>query len=318
MHDRRRLVRILLPVLAALSSTVWVVAQDVTLRYRWTKGEELRYRTTAQTDMTMTGLPGMGDMNVTTVQVQVHKMVADDVAADGAATVRVTYESMKMTMNMPMMGEVTYDSAAPEAAAGNPLAENLKPLGALVGQPFTMVVSPAGKINRIDGLAPILEKARAGMAAAAGGALGAGDLNAILSEDSQRIGLERSLLPMPERATKVGETWKNSLKVPNPMGAQVVADVYTLKEVAAGIARVSSAGTVKPEGAPGTMGPMTVAMGDGTSQGEVVFDVKAGRVNKSTSVVSLPLTMTMSSPDGTTLNIQAATKTTTTVELIQK
>jgi hypothetical protein len=63
---------------------------------------------------------------------------------------------------------------------------------------------------------------------------------------------------------------------------------------------------------------MTVTVGEGTSQGEMLFDVKAGRVRKATGTLSVPMSMRMSAPDGTDIAIQAAQKTTSTMELIEK
>jgi hypothetical protein len=317
MTRARRSVRILLVVLAAVAGSPWLFAQDATLRYRWTKGEEQRYRTTTQTEMVMSGVPGMGDMNIASTMVQVHKMTVEDVAADGTATLRYVYESFKMTMAIPMAGEMTYDSTAPPAE-GNPVTDSLKPLGAMAGQPFTIVVSPLGKIAKIAGLSPILEKAKSGMAAGAGGALGAGDLSSVLSEESQRSSIEQGFAQLSGNPAKVGETWKLVFKIPSPFGVQAMSLQSTLQEATAATARIVTAGTLKPEGAPGTLGPMTVTMGDGTSNGEATFDLKQGRLRKMTTVSSLPLTLAMAAPDGTTINLQAAQKTTTTVELIDK
>jgi hypothetical protein len=320
MRPSRRTVGIVAGLVASLAG-VSLGAQDTTLRYRWTKGEVVRYRTTTQTDMTMSGIPGMGDMNVTTSMVQVTKMVTDSVAADGTATVKVTYESVKMSMSIPMMGDVVFDSANPAAAAGNPIAEGLKPLGALVGQEFTITSSPLGKILKIDGLGPIFDKVKAQLEASgagAGGLGGANNLSSILSEDAQRSTMQQASAPFPEKPIKAGESWDNSFKIPNPFGQQLVAYKYTLKDVTGDTARIMTAATVKPDGPATPMGPMTVTMGDGTGQGEITFDVKSGRARKTVSTLSMPLAMAMAAPDGTNINLQATTKTTTTVELIEK
>ena len=44
--------------------TVSALRQDVTLRYRWTKGETIRYRIVQQSTTTISGIPGMGDMAI--------------------------------------------------------------------------------------------------------------------------------------------------------------------------------------------------------------------------------------------------------------
>jgi hypothetical protein len=308
--------------LAALVSSATLAAQDVPLRYRWTKGEEVRYRTTQQMDMQMTGLPGMGDMNIGMTTVQINKFNVEDVAADGTATLRNTFESIKISMAVPMMGEVAYDSANPSAAAGNPISDALaKTLGAMAGETITMVVAPHGKVGKIDGLAKLVEKMKAG-ASAGLSSMGLGGADAMMTEDGQRATLEQTFSLLPEKPIKVGETWKNSYTMPGSTGGQTVAVTYTLKaqETTGGsaIARIASTGTSKGSAAPGNMGPMTVTVGDGASTGETLFDVKAGRVRKATGTMSLPMTMRMSAPDGTDISLQAAQKVTTTMELIEK
>ena len=319
MNASRRSLRIAFMIVAALVSSATLAAQDVALRYRWTKGEEVRYRTTTQTDMQMSGLPGMGDMNVTMTMVQVNKFVVDDVAADGAATLRNTYESIKLSMNVPMMGDVTYDSANPSASAGNPMSDALaKTVGAMAGETITMVVAANGKVGKIDGLAKVVEKAKAG-ASTSGAAMGLGNMDAMMSEEGQRSAIEQMFSLLPEKPIKVGEGWKNEYNIPGAAGAaQNVSVAYTLKGQENALARVVSTGSTKSSGPPAAMGPMTVTIGDGTSQSEMLFDVKAGRMRKATGTMSVPMSMRMTAPDGTDIAIQAAQKITTTMELIEK
>ncbi len=314
-----RSLRIALMFVAALASSATLAAQDVTLRYRWTKGEEVRYRTTQQTDMQMSGLPGMGDMNITMTMTQVNKFVVDAVTADGSATLRNTYESVKVAMNVPMMGEVTFDSANPAASAGNPISEALaKTMGAMAGETITMEVAANGKVGKVDGLARVVEKIKSG-ASAAGAQMGLGSMDQYMSEDGLRSTIDQTFSLLPDKAVKVGETWKNEYKIPASAGAaQTVSVNMTFKAQEGGVARIASTGATKASGPAAPMGPMTVTVGDGTSQGEMLFDVKAGRVRKATGMLSVPMSMRMSAPDGTDIAIQAAQKTTTTLELIEK
>ena len=322
MNASRRTTRILSMLVAALFSSASLAAQDVTLRYRWTKGEEVRYRNTIQTDMQMSGLPGMGDMNVSMTMVQVNKLVVDDIAADGTATIRSTTESIKMTMNIPMMGEVSYDSANPQPAGSNPIADSIgQSVGAMVGETLTLAVAPSGKVGKIDGLARVVEKLKKA-SPATGGAMGMGNMDTFFSEDAQRSTIEQSFALMPDKPVKPGDTWKNEYKIPSPLGSQTASYVCTLKgqETVNGnpTARIATTGTIKASGEPGAMGPMTVTMSDGASQGELLFDTKLGRVRKSVGTLTQPLAMRMSAPDGTDIAIQAVQKTTATMELIEK
>src|SRR5687768_13139914 len=113
------------PLAAAVS------AQPLMLRYRWTKGEEVRYRMTQQSTATISGLPGgMPDMNVVTTMSQVVRSVVEDVAPDGTATIRQTYESVRMNMDSPM-AKMAYDSAAKDAA-GDPMMKDM--FSAMIGE----------------------------------------------------------------------------------------------------------------------------------------------------------------------------------------
>ena len=63
-------------------------AQEVTLRYRWTKGEETRTRMTQQVSTTIsTAIPGgPGNGSVESSMSQVFHTIVEDVAAEGTAT----------------------------------------------------------------------------------------------------------------------------------------------------------------------------------------------------------------------------------------
>src|SRR5262249_46875851 len=81
-------------------------AQNVSLRYRWTKGEELRYRLTQQTQTSMAspqGVPGLGAMSLDQKVMQTMRIVVDDVGPDGTVTLRQIIESVRIERNMPIL-----------------------------------------------------------------------------------------------------------------------------------------------------------------------------------------------------------------------
>src|SRR5262245_5505176 len=90
-------------------------AQSVTLRYKWTKGEEVTYSGTKQKTETVSGLPnGMGNMNIDTTMTQVVRSVVKDVAADGTVTMEQVYESIRMAIDSPM-ARMAFDSTNKDA-----------------------------------------------------------------------------------------------------------------------------------------------------------------------------------------------------------
>src|SRR6478735_4265417 len=82
-------------VLAAAASAA---AQGTTLQYRWTAGQEDRYRLTLKTVATMSGMPGGGTQTVEQTMSQTTAMKVLSVAADGTATVQLTFEAVRMEM----------------------------------------------------------------------------------------------------------------------------------------------------------------------------------------------------------------------------
>ena len=61
----------------------------------------------------------------------------------------------------------------------------------------------------------------------------------------------------------------------------------------------------------------SMQMGDGTGDGEQLFDAGTGRLRGSTTRLTIPMTMSGSGPDGTPMSMKTNVKRTTTVELVQ-
>ena len=132
------LVAVLACAVVAVPSAL-VVRQDVTLRYKWTKGETLRYRMTQRTTSTISGVPGSeGGMTVEQTFNQVWKEAVEDVAADGTTTLRATFESIAVDMGMPM-GRMAYDTEHPESAS-DPGAMLKAMFANMIGESFTVAV----------------------------------------------------------------------------------------------------------------------------------------------------------------------------------
>ncbi len=299
-----------------------LVGQEGVLRYRWTKGETIRYRIVQTTNAAMSGIPGMGEMNITNTMTQVQRFIVQDVAADGTATLQSTFEAIKMEMGTPM-GTYVYDSASPNQNSGDPVVSQLaSSIGAMVGESITIVMSPNGAIQKIDGMSRVMEKVTKTVPA---GPLGAGGLDSFMSDESMKGVFGQSFASFPANAVKVGDTWKGELAMPNPFGTMHIASTFTVKgtENTGGkeLVRIVSASTIKgtPSDKPSPLPiPMKVEISDGTGQGELLFDRKLGRTQKATADTTVPIAMNMTAPDGTVLNLTALTKTMTTMELIEK
>jgi hypothetical protein len=299
-----------------------LLGQEGALRYRWTKGDVTRYRVVQTTNAAMSGIPGMGEMNVTNTMTQVQQFTTTDVGADGAGTLQVKFESIKMEMGTPM-GTFTYDSTAPSQNPDPMVAQLGATIGALVGESLTLVMSPNGAIQKMDGMTRIMEKMQKNTPAAGG--MGMAGLDSLLTDESMKGAFGQSFAHLPGTAVKTGDSWKHDLVMPNPFGTMNVATLYSLKGVESTggkeLARIASTATItaSPSAKPPAMPmPVTIQFADGTGDGEIIFDRRAGRTQRSTFNTTMPMSMNMTAPDGSTLNISALTKTTMMTELIEK
>ena len=305
--------------------SVSALRQDVTLRYRWTKGETMRYRIVQQNTTTISGLPGgMGDMAIDQSTTQTIRWVADDVAADGTTTLRQTFESVKMETNSPMFA-MSYDSAKPDAG-DNPMNAMLKGvLAPMIGESFTIVMAPTGEVQKVEGLSKLTEKMFGNLPQepAVAGILDGLKYN--LGDDAMRNTLMQTFAQFPNRPLKAGDTWNSQVSVGNPMlGGLTTSTTSTLKSVegegSSRIATIVTASAIKQDSSkPPQANPMglTMQMGNGTGDGEQVFEAGTGRFRRSTTHVAIPMSMSGTGPDGTALNMKTSVKTTTTVELVQ-
>ena len=284
-------------------------AQTVTLRYRWTKGDTVTYRMVLQTTSLVTGVHGMNEMRIDQGLTQVIKVTAVDVAPDGTATLRETFEALKLEVDGPG-GRVSYDTAVPGSA--NPKIQPLRQtLEAIAGGTITIEQAPDGSIRRVEGAAKILEQITKNTQHDPAAAAAAQGLKAAFSDEALKSSLEQSFPKLPADPVKPGDVWHSRTAMGNEMMGRIVGDVtFTLKAIEiAGPAQIGVALVLTQDIAP-PPGPngRTMRLGDARGAGEIVFDVAKGRIREST----------MKAPDGTTANMDNRTTTTVRMQLIEK
>jgi hypothetical protein len=310
---------LLLGAIVAPASSATV--QEVTLRYRWTKGDTLRYRLTMQTALTMSGLPGgMGDVTMNTTIVQVLRDVVEDVTADGTATLRQTTESVRADVQTPF-GKMLFDSAAPDSGGADPGSAMLKDVySGLVGESIVLVMSQSGEIRKVEGMSRLAEKMFAKLPQQAMGPLG-DSLKGSLSDEAIKVIFSQGFAQFPDKPVKAGDTWNNQMQVTNPMvGGMTTKIASTLKGVdASQIATIVTKTTLAQDASKVASNPMgfKIEMSEGSGTGEVLFDAARGQLQRGTSDITQPMTMSGSAPDGTAINAQTTTKSTVTIELVK-
>jgi len=295
--------------------------QDVTLAYKWTKGETLRYRIDQSNDTTMSGMPGMPEVSLSQVANQTFKMTVDDLTADGVVTLSQVFESMRMDLTTPA-GKISIDSAAPNANAAPPEQITQKIFSALVGSPIRIVLAPSGKVEKIEGFTQLMDKMAASVPADPAATAAFQNLRAGLSDDQMKAMFSQGFPQFPAKPVKPGDSWSNTLTLPNPaLGTTITTVAMTLAsadgETAKLAAKVKVETDPKAPAPPGMMGmktQLTAANGDS----EMLFDVAKGRLRSATTSITLPMTMSGNAPDGTPVNMKMNAKSVVKIELMDK
>jgi hypothetical protein len=313
-----------LVLILCMASALAADAQTVTMRYRWTKGEARTYRVTTETNRAISGTPDGRDLTNSQAMTQVLKIVAEDVAPDGAATLRQTFQSVRMEGTGPM-GKVVIDTAAPDSTP-DPMMEGMRRvLEAMAGESVTIVMAPDGTVQKVSGAARIAEKITKVMSGdPSAGAAGQG-IRTMLSDDALKNTFEQSFCMLPAGPVKAGETWTSHLAMGNEtIGRIVGTSTFTLKAIDGGpdapVANIGVSLALKQEVVPTPTGPtpMVMRLRDNRGDGEIVFDVTRGHIQRSTMRTDTSSTVTMNGPDGTPTTVQNKTTTKMTMELVGK
>lgn len=322
-YGRQRIAGVLSGAIAVAAAATLLATQDVGLRYRWTKGQVDKYQLTQEVQMHMGGIPGLGEMTVTTTIGQAYSMTAMDVAANGNASLNMVIDAIKMSLASPMMN-MSYDSAAGTAPTDAMGAAMANVFSAMIGKNIQVVMTPRGSVEQVSGASEMLK----GMAEKMGGMSGPGmpSPTDMFSNDSLKAMFSQSFAMMPPAAVGVGGTWSNAFTIPNPLGDIAFSGTSTLSAIekvnGRDMAKITVAFTTRPAGgptnAPASPIPMTVTLGLGKGDSEIWFDIAAGRVEKVVGNTAQPMDMSMTLPDGQTMSLQADTRTKQTLERVQK
>ena len=308
-------------VLVAVSSAY---GQDATLRYGWVKGDEFRYRLSQQGTMTITGLGGIGDMTTDQSNAQVFRLTVEDVDADGSATLRQTFESVRLETNSPA-GKKVFDSAAADKPIDPIAAAMGTTMSAMIGESITIVLAPTGAVIKVEGTSRIFDKVMKTLPQNPAAAQTVSLLKGIMSDDAMRSMLEQGFVTFPDHAVKPGETWTGQFKMSNPMFGSLTTtrtSTFTGVESTSGtsIARITAMVAVRQDSEASPSGPMgmTVKLADSTGEGEILFDIAKGHVQKTSFKSEMPMTMSVTGPAGGQINSLSLVRNTITMEIVEK
>jgi len=310
-------------LIAVFSGVSPAFCQDTTLRYQWAKGDEVRYRIRQQSSATMSGLPAVGDMTVDMTIAQVVRMAVQDVAADGTATLRETFESIRFEQSSPL-GRTVFDSASPEKPADPGSVSMGTLMATMVGESVTIVMGPNGTVAKVEGMSALADKALNALPPGPATAVVGGQLKGLMSDDSIRSLMGQSFAIFPDRPVKTGETWTSHFEQANPLlGIMSATRTLTLTSVESrdGVVLAHLAvrlATKQTGSATSPIAGMSVKVEDSESTGEMVFDATEGRLQQASLKGELPTDLSLTPPGGEPIHVTGVTRNVVTTEVVDK
>jgi hypothetical protein len=198
-----------------------------------------------------------------------------DVKDDGTMAVKVTYRAVQMKMSGPV-SKVDYDSAK----ATGEVPKLARGLAALVGQSFTLDLTPEGRVTQVGGLDVML----AGMIEKL--ALPEGATKTMIEDQfkkhfgdkAMRETMERLMAVYPARPVGIGDSWTKNTKLTKRFPLEIET-TYVLKGRKEGVATVDTRSTLKsdPKAEPMKMGPLSISYHlTGKQEGQMEMDEATG------------------------------------------
>lgn len=258
------------------ASAVSAPAQDkVQLRLQLKKGQSYQQEMVTDQKISQTIQGRLLDMRQTIGMGFTYDV--KDVRADGTAVVKVAYHSALLKQKGPM-GTIQYDSKNPPET----VPAMAQGFAALVGQGFTMELTPEGTVTKVEGVDEMLahimksikapdESIRATMEK---------KMKEQFGDEALKEIMEKMMAIYPDKPVGVGDSWRRKIVISKGF-AMTIDNTWTLKSRRDGIAVVEVNSTVKPNAnaKPLDMGTLRLQYDiGGKQQGEMKIDEATGWV----------------------------------------
>jgi|tagenome__1003787_1003787.scaffolds.fasta_scaffold20899817_2 hypothetical protein len=280
----------LLIALATLASVAVTAAQaEEPLRWKFKVGEKLDYNMVQEMQMSASGA-GVPQEAKTSMRQEMN-MTWDVQGVDdksGEAVIRQKFDRVKMKMQTPF-GGFDYDSKSEEAPTG--LGAMIAPMyKAMTEGEFEITMTSRGEVKDVKIPEQVLTALKNSPNAAA--------MGDVASAEGFKKMISQGALVLPKDAPKKGDSWKTKVEMKNPaVGKQTVETTYRYegtKDI-----KGTKFAVIKPqlkmefdnqqpaakEGQPqqpAAQQNMQMKIKEQTSDGEVLFNIPAGRLQSTT------------------------------------
>jgi hypothetical protein len=253
-------------------------ADDAPLRWKFTAGQVLDFEMNQDMNMQIQAAPA-AQMSTTAQQTMDMSWNVKSVDDAGSAEIEQRFHRIQLKMTVPGGQGFVYDTDSEEPAVG--MAAMIAPtMEAMTAGSFTFKMTPRGEVSDVK----FSEQLQAAIKNGPGGeAAGIEQFKSMVSQVA---------FVLPENAPKTGESWKTNIAVNNPAGgSQTVETTYTFDGLRD--ADGTTFAVIKPsmnmQLANNPM--MEMKMKEQKTDGEVLFDVKAGRLSSMSINLNIGLDM---------------------------
>ncbi len=272
---RWKLIAVVGMVLAGCS----VARADAPPRWKFAPGETLHYVLDRAVDGTMSMAGNEFGIKMRMTFDTTWKCTG--VNDDGTANLDQTIDRIQISMSMPLAGDVNYDSISSKKPSG-PVWTLLRPMvEGMLGQTFTLKVSPEGKVSDIElpaKLTEVFAEQADGQNRQAGMGIGGA-----FDEKGIKQLIEQAVAPLPETDDK-DQTWMQTFENEVPsLGIEIAETTYSLAgyETVDGkkLTKITAVTEVLFEPAEEPRAEMEIVEQEGSAT--LYFDAEAGHLVKS-------------------------------------
>jgi len=273
--NRQRIVTGCLSAVVVLLCGSQSHAQEL-LRWKLSEGENLTY--VMEQDMTMTVVTGENTLITRLSQVMDMDWQVKSVDEKGNASLGQTVTRIRMNMETPQFGNLSYDSDVNEPVTNPLLTAMTRTFETLVDSEIGMTLSPLGEATDIVLPERMLAEFEQNSAMAG---MGMG------REFFEQIANQAGVI-LPEAVATPSDSWSHRNAVDLPFGRMIVDAEYTYKGLQSrddtSLARINLVPTMSIEAVPN--GPFQMRMTDSTGAGTIWFDPRAGHLVASTMTLN--------------------------------
>lgn len=261
-----------------------------TVQFKPNPGDMRHYRVTLNRAAEMNAMGQKA--NQTNTQATAYTEEVSEVAADGTATVKVTFTEMALG-----------DLGGMSAMMGG-LGAGLGDAMNVTGKSFTMKASPLGRVSSVDGMEPVVKEmtektsalikeqlAKMPLPPEAAGMLGQIDtvmgsvLRRTVGDSAMREAMEDTMTMYSETPQKVGSMWTRGVIRESGMEPMERGESWTLVDRTNGVLTLEKKSVISPntQASGITMGPVTMRIDlNGTDSGTYKVDEATGWVISAT------------------------------------